>query len=178
MPWFSQKMSEGERLKYLRYLQDEYALASFRGREADRYDSVIIKYFSKSVLTVGMKEKMYRATKRLALACDELIRRRSSIHVSGLGDKCFLAWLNADFDWATWAHAQLRVSEMLLAGLEPTLNIHAIKAKADASKQKALIELEKLVRRLQLTPEEMADITNQAQSAIETDKWRPKIPIV
>ena len=178
MPWFSQKMSEGERLKYLRYLQDEYALALFRNRESERYDSVISQYPGKSVLTVAMKEKTYRATKRFTLACDELIRRRCSIHVSGLGDKCYLAWLNADFDWTTWAHAQLHVAEMLLRGLEPNVNIHALKAKADASKQKALGELEKLVRRLQLTPEEMADITNQAQSAIETDKWRPKFPIV
>ena len=174
---FGEPKIQGEELrKCLAYLEEEFKHTAFQEKEADLYNNALIKY-GKSISTDSRAAKeACQAANRLAQSAGEILRRREQIApIPDAASATYFAWQLTYSDYSAWATAQAAAIEAAATGMEPYgERVRELLLQSEKSREKAMKEMEKLIKRLKLSGDRAQQLFNNALASVEAENWQPK----
>ena len=174
---FGEPKIQGEELhKCLAYLEEEFKLTAFQEKEADLYNNALVKY-GKSISTDSHAAKeACQAANRLVQSAGEILRRREQIApIPDAASATYFAWQLTYSDYSSWATAQAAAIEAVANGIEPiSERVRELLLQSEKSREKAMKEMKKLIRRLKLSGNEAQKLFNNAIIVTKAEDWQPK----
>lgn len=178
---------QGEELrKCLVYLEEELRFSSFQDKEAERYNKAMLEWsIAVSSQSSDRKEKetkWHQAADRLSEAANEILRRRSKMFpIPDQASAMYFAWQLTYSDFAAWTSAQATVVKglnkmySLDAGIPPISNqLQKSLEQSEDSRRKAMKEMKKFLKRLNLSGTQYQTIFDSAITTISNENWQPK----
>ena len=170
---FGKSKIQGDELcKCLAYFEEECKLSAFQEKEADSYNKALVKYGS---LDNNTAVAMCQASNRLVQAASEILRRRSGISsVPDAASAMYSAWQSTYTNYLAWTKAQAAVMQALANGTEPDVR-HSVEllSKSENCRKTAMDEERKLLKRLDISGEELQELFNRATNTIAEENWQP-----
>lgn len=168
------KIKEDESEKCLTYLEQEYKLAAFQDREAERFNHALLRY-GNSNYSDSIAQQMCPAALRLADAAREIVKRRHDMtSIPDVASNMYSAWLLTSAEYLAWTEAQVAAMAALSQGLEPSgSQLQKLLLQSEKTRRKAMNEEQKLLKRFRLSSDEISRILNNAITAVEAADWQP-----
>ena len=196
------KLTEGERVGCLHYLEEEEKLQVFRSKENDLY-SIAFAEHSESYIPDSQvydeendlyynaelsedsqsrssdsqaNEKIYLAAKRLMKAAEYILKRRAEMEsIPDIASKHHLAWQKVYIDYQAHVTAASRLWEGIVQGITPNdRDLKKSQLSLKLSLKRANKETDKLLQRLQLSDDELNKMRNEAVAYYEAEEWQPQ----
>ena len=170
------KMTEGERVGCLHYLEEEEKLQVFRSKENDLCNAVLSEDSQSRSSDSQANEKMCRAANRLVKAAEHILKRRAEIEsIPEIASKHCLAWQKVYIDYHTHVSAVSRLWEGIVQGITPNdRDLKKSQFSLKLSLRRANKETDKLFKRVQLSDDELRKMRNEAAAYYKAEKWQPQ----
>ena len=169
------KIEDYELQKCLAYLEKEWEIRAFQGKEVDLYNKALVEY-SKEISTDSTAAKeVYRAAKRLVQSAREILKRRGKVtSIPDTASAMYSAWQLAYSDYSAWTETQPGVVEAVANGLEPNSeHVQKLLLQTEKSRREAEKEEEKLLKRLKLSGDEAKKLFRKALDIVVAEDWQP-----
>ena len=176
------KIQGDELLTYLDYLGEEWTLRAFQEKGAEGYTAAAAQFDpSLAAKNPAGYEIIYVAANQLAQSASELMRRKDAL--KSVPDKAtsnYFAWHAAYTDYLAWANAQANYLGAKFTGAAadekapegPSLK--ELQTKSEGSRANAEAEEQKLLKQLKLTPADVDQLHDRANTAVNQDRWKPR----
>lgn len=170
------KLTEGGKVDCLHYLEEEEKLQVFRSKENDLCNAVLSKDSQSRSSDSQANEKMCRAASRLVKAAEHILKRRAEMEsIPAIASKHYLAWQKVYIDYQTHVAAVSRLWEGIVQGITPNnRDLKKSQFSLKLSLKRANKETDKLLKRLQLSDDELRKMRNEAVAYYEAEKWQPQ----
>ena len=170
------KIQDDELHKCLTYLEEELKLKVFQEKEADLYNSALVKYGNSISTDSQAAKEMCRAANRLAESANEILRRRGKMaSILDAASAMYFAWQLTYSDYSAWATAQSAAIEAVTNSMEPhDKRVRQLLEQSEKSRHKAEKEERKLLKRLKLSGDEFQKLFNNASATIAAENWHPE----
>lgn len=165
-----------ELLKCLAYFEEELRIMAFQEKEADIYNNTVVAY-GKSMSTDHFAAKeMFTAARRLSQAGGEILMRRKKMSpIPELAARMYFAWQVTYSDYAMWTAAQSALVESVIKGMEANgEHVKGLLSRSEKSRHEAEAEEKRLLRLLNLNPDKVRRLFDDASNAIAAEKWQPE----
>jgi len=162
--------------KHLTYLEEEWKLKAFQGREADLWNTALVRYGNSMAIESLASKEMCKAANRLQQSANEILKRRESIiSMPETASTMYLKWQITYSDYSAWATAQCAAIEAIAKGMIPnSQRVKELLSQSEKSRSQAEKEEKKLIKRLGIGIDEVSKMLSDASIAIAADNWRPK----
>jgi hypothetical protein len=163
-----------ERERVLDYYKESLRITGLQEREADRYNSALLMHMN-SLDRRESAQAMVEASRRLALAAKECIRRHAEAsHVPDEAAADYAAWSLLYQDYSAWADAQHDAFVAISAGLDPAAaRVADLMAESERQRARAERETAALCRRLGLKARDVQTLMATGIRAKEAAQWEP-----
>ena len=179
------KIHGDERSKCLAYLEEEFKLTAFQEKEANLYNNAKVTYISAP--REDAAKQMRIAANRLARSATEILKRRGKMaSIPDAAYATYFAWQLTYSDYSSWATANavglggvMNFPSVDMGSLDTIAEVHGehvgkLFLQSEKSREKAMKEMKKLLKRLKLSGAEAQTLFNNASAAIEAENWQPK----
>lgn len=172
------KLDREEFNQCLKYLEEQYKLATFQEREADIYNESLTQYMPSLTTDSHSAREMLKVAERFKKAAHLLLKRsRQLVSVPESAGALHFAWQAVFSNYTTWVDAQHAVYAAIAEGKPPFAErVQDLFRQQEESHQKALQEEKKLLKLLRangLTASDIQRLNDKAFAAIEAENWQP-----
>jgi hypothetical protein len=176
MGLFDSPKIDGDMLQQcLVYFEESSKVVSFQTKEADIYNNALEKYGNSITENPFAAGEMNKAAKRLLQSVNEVVRRYENINtVPNPALFAHSAWQHTLSSCMRWATETESAIDSVSRGMEPNFfDVQKFVNEYQKSWKKAKDEDVKFLKRLNVSPEEIANIVARALSFASEDNWKP-----
>ena len=175
MPFFRRSLPAEEREAALRYYEGSLKVSAFHEKEADRYNEEL-NSIQDSPQDAAHLAALMRAAERLAIACEEALRRHASLESQAppVATADFSSWHSVFEMTAGWSKANHEALRLLSLGQDSSsANARSRLNVVNDLRRIAEGKSRELLKRLQVTERDYARLVGAAKVALDEESWNP-----